>query len=136
MGRWYFKQNEEHWLWSTRQNKSQFDFKTKEYYITLHQTNEAFFEYYSNNNFRDADGVWLPQATADTDEILFTDEAYDAWVYSVCELVVQNASYDAVDSRESTRITDRKLTAIAEHRRKFPSMQKPQSYNIASDVSL
>lgn len=102
--------------------------------ITLHQTKAAFFEYYSNNNFRTEAGVWTAKPEEETDEILFTDEAYDVWFYEMCMLVVQDATYDSVDSKESVRLENTLEKNYTLYLQKFPSMQKPVSYNIASKV--
>lgn len=104
--------------------------------ITLHQTEAAMFEYYSTLNFRGTDGVWKAKPDDDDDVILFTDEAYDIWFYELCGLVVQDATYDGVDSKESMRFENKLKESLMEYRRKFPSMQKPQSYQINSGVSL
>lgn len=103
--------------------------------ITLHQTEAAMFEYYSTLNFRGTDGVWKAKPDDDDDVILFTDEAYDIWFYELCGLVVQDATYDGVDSKESVRFENKLKESLEEYRRKFPSMQKPATYNVNSGVS-
>lgn len=102
--------------------------------ITLHQTEAAYFEYYSNNNFRDTSGTYIAKPENDQDEILFREEAYDVWQYEVCMLIVQNATYDAVDSKESTRLEQNLARAYGAYNAKYPSQQKPVTYNIASDL--
>lgn len=104
--------------------------------ITLHKTEAAFFEYYSNKNFRNASGEWIEAPEDDADEVLFVDEAYDVWQYEVCMLVVQNASYDGVDSKESTRLEGKLIDSYKDYLLKFPSMQKVQTYSFGSDISL
>lgn len=102
--------------------------------ISIHQTEAAFLEYYSNKNFRNAAGTWIEAPTADTDVVLFTDEAYDVWQYEVANLIVQNATYDGIDSREATRIQNQLDGAYSAYLMKFPSMQKPVSYNIQTQM--
>ena len=104
--------------------------------ITLHKTEAAFFEYYSNLNFKGTSGTYKDSPTEDDDVVLFTDEAYDCWQYEMCMLIVQNATYDGVDSKESTRLEGRLKDSYAAYTLKFPSMQQVQTYSIGSDIQL
>lgn len=104
--------------------------------ITLHKTEAAYFEYYSTLNFKNAAGEYIEAPEQDQDTILFVGEAYDVWQYEACMLIVQNATYDGVDSKESTRLENNLREAYRTYLAKFPSMQMAQTYSVGSDIGL
>lgn len=104
--------------------------------VQIHQTQAAFFEYYSTKIFKGADGNFKLKPNDDTDIVLLQEEEYDIWFYEMCNLLVQDATYDGIDSKESLRFDDRLAKAYEKYHMRFPSMEEPMTYNISSEIDL
>jgi len=103
--------------------------------VTLHTTEDAWFEYYTNRLFKSTDGSLKVKPTSDSDIVDLEDEEMDIFLYEVRKLVVQDATYDGIDSRQSDRI-ERELARKYElYFREHPSSQMPMTYNISSEIS-
>lgn len=102
--------------------------------ITLHKTATAHFEYYTRKIFASAAGALKTKPDEEDDIINLEDEELDIFLYEVRRIVVQDATYDGIDSKESQRFD-------AELKRKYdlyyaehPSSQMPMTYNISSNI--
>lgn len=104
--------------------------------IKLYATQSATFEYYSSKIFKGADGTFKAKPDNESDTIVLEEEEYDIWFYEMCNLVVQDATYDSIDSKESDRFARKLKESYDAYHMRFPSMEEPISYNISSDVDL
>lgn len=104
--------------------------------VKLHTTQSATLEYYSNKIFKGADGTFKAKPTSDSDIIVLQDEEFDIWFYEMCALIVQDATYDSIDSKESVRFDQKLAIAYDEYNKRFPSMEEPMTYNISSEIDL
>lgn len=104
--------------------------------VQLHLSQSASFEYYSTKIFQGTDGTFKLKPDADTDIILLQEEEYDIWFYEMCNLIVQDATYDGIDSKESVRFEQKLATSYELYNMRFPSMEEPMTYNISSEVDL
>lgn len=103
--------------------------------ISLHKSVSAFFEYHTTKLFTDASGNLINKPTATTDIINLPDDETDILIYEVCRLVVQNATYDGIDSKESARFDSSLERKYKLYNQNFPSSEMPLTYNISSEIS-
>ena len=104
--------------------------------ITLHQTTDASFEYYSTKIFKNAAGEFLDKPIDDADTVELLDEEMDIFIYEVCRLVIQNATYDSIDSKQSQRFDQELQRKYELYNDRHPSSEMPLQYNISSDIEL
>jgi hypothetical protein len=104
--------------------------------LTIFDSVGASFEYYSTKIFQDAEGNFLAKPTVDEDLVVLMDEEYDIWFYEFCMLLVQDATYDSLDSKESNRFAMSLKDAYDLYNQRFPSMEEPITYSVSAEIDL
>jgi len=103
--------------------------------VSLHQAEDAWFEYYSTKLFKAQDGTLKEKPSEETDIVDLDDQELDIFLYEVRRLVVQDATYDGIDSKQSSRFDAELLRKYEQYNMDNPSSQMPMTYNISADIS-
>lgn len=104
--------------------------------LMIFESVSASFEYYSTKIFQNDLGEFIAKPTVDEDLIILMDEEYDIWFYEFCMLLVQDATYDSIDSKESNRFAMALKDAYDLYNSRFPSMEEPITYSVSSEIDL